>query len=56
MLTALMGKKLGMTRVFTEDGRWVPVTIIEAGPCTVVQCKTESNDGYDAAQHRYGAS
>ena len=37
MNTGLLGKKLGMTRIFTEEGRWVDVTVLEAGPCTVVQ-------------------
>lgn len=39
-----------MTRVFTEDGRHVPVTVIQAGPCTVLQVKTREKDGYDAVQ------
>jgi large subunit ribosomal protein L3 len=50
MVNALLGRKLGMTRIFTEDGRWVPVTLVQAGPCTVVQRKTKDNDGYDAVQ------
>ena len=50
MVTGLLGKKLGMTRVFTDDGRWVPVTLLELGPCTVVQRKTVEADGYAAAQ------
>lgn len=54
MVTALLGKKLGMTRIFLEDGRWVPVTVLEAGPCTVVQVKTKERDGYDAVQFGYG--
>lgn len=54
MVTGIMGKKLGMTRVFTEDGRWIPVTVLEAGPCTVVQRKTLENDGYEAVQLGYG--
>jgi len=45
-----MGKKLGMTQIFTADGRRVPVTIIEAGPCVVLQKKTVATDGYDAVQ------
>ena len=44
----IMGKKIGMTQVFTEEGLSLPVTVIEAGPCTVVQKKTEENDGYAA--------
>lgn len=50
MVNALLGRKLGMTRIFTEDGRWVPVTLVQAGPCTVVQRKTKDTDGYDAVQ------
>lgn len=47
---AILGKKVGMTRVFTEEGRHVPVTVIQAGPCTVLQVKTKEKDGYDAVQ------
>ena len=54
MQTAILGKKLGMTRVFTEDGRWIDVTLVEAGPCTVVQRKTSEKDGYEAVQLGYG--
>lgn len=54
MITALLGKKLGMTRVFTDDGRWIDVTVLEAGPCTVVQRKTKDSDGYDAVQIGFG--
>lgn len=50
MHTGILGRKLGMTRVFTEDGRWIDVTLVEAGPCTVVQRKTSDKDGYDAVQ------
>jgi large subunit ribosomal protein L3 len=55
MSTALMGKKVGMTRVFTDDGRSVPVTLVEVGPCFVVQRKTTDRDGYDAVQLGFGA-
>lgn len=55
MFTGLLGKKLGMTRIFTPDGRWIEVTLLEAGPCTVVQRKTTSGDGYEAVQLGYGA-
>ena len=51
---ALIGKKLGMTRLFEEDGRVVPVTALEVGPCTIVQVKTVENDGYGAVQLGYG--
>lgn len=47
---AIIGKKLGMTQVFTPDGRLLPVTVIEAGPNTVVQIKTKEKDGYEAIQ------
>ncbi|MFO7973376.1 MAG: 50S ribosomal protein L3 [Candidatus Hydrogenedentota bacterium] len=50
MVSGLLGKKLGMTRIFTEDGRWVPVTVLEAGPATVMQVKTNERDGYVAVQ------
>lgn len=51
MIPAILGKKIGMTQVFREDGRRVPVTIIQAGPCTVLQTKTaEGPDGYNAVQ------
>jgi large subunit ribosomal protein L3 len=46
----MLGRKLGMTRVFTEDGRWIDVTLLKAGPCTVVQRKREDTDGYEAVQ------
>ena len=54
-MIGLIGKKLGMTRRFQEDGRSVPVTVIEAGPCVVTQVKTEDSDGYSAVQLGYGA-
>jgi large subunit ribosomal protein L3 len=50
MKKGLIGKKIGMTQVFDENGKVVPVTVIEAGPCVVVQKKTEDNDGYKAVQ------
>ncbi len=46
----ILGKKLGMSQVFSEDGRAVPVTVIEAGPCVVTQVRTQEKDGYDAIQ------
>ncbi len=49
-MTGILGKKLGMTQIFTEDGRLVPVTVIEAGPCCVVQVKTPDKDGYEAVK------
>lgn len=54
MKKAIVGKKIGMTQVFTEDGRLVPVTVIEAGPCTVVQTKNVESDGYGAVQVGFG--
>ncbi len=50
MQKAILGRKLGMTQVFTEDGIVIPVTVIEAGPVTVTQLKTVENDGYNAVQ------
>src|SRR5690349_8430623 len=46
----ILGKKIGMTQVFRADGQVVPVTVLKAGPCVVVQRKTPTNDGYDAIQ------
>lgn len=54
MPSAILGKKLGMTQVFEEDGRVTPVTVIEAGPCVVTQVKTTERDGYSALQIGYG--
>lgn len=54
MCKGLMGKKLGMTGLFAADGRFVPVTVIEAGPCIVTQIKTRAQDGYDALQLGFG--
>lgn len=50
MPAAILGKKIGMTRVFDDQGRVVPVTVVEAGPCVVVQCKAVEKDGYAAVQ------
>ncbi|MFZ7124676.1 MAG: 50S ribosomal protein L3 [Desulfobacterales bacterium] len=54
MCKGLIGKKLGMTGVFTPDRRYVPVTVIELGPCVVTQIKTAANDGYNALQLGFG--
>ena len=54
MKKAIVGKKIGMTQIFMEDGRLVPVTVVEAGPCTVVQLKTEETDGYSAVRVGFG--
>jgi large subunit ribosomal protein L3 len=53
-VAAIIGKKLGMTQVFTEDGSSVPVTVIEAGPCTVTALRNSERDGYDAVQLAFG--
>jgi large subunit ribosomal protein L3 len=53
MTAAILGRKVGMTRYFTEDGRNVPVTVIQAGPCAVTQVKTAETDGYSAVQLAY---
>ena len=50
MITGLLGKKVGMTQLLDNDGTIVPVTVIQAGPCVVVQRKTKQKDGYDAVQ------
>ena len=50
MKKAIIGKKIGMTQIFDENGKVVPVTVVEAGPCVVVQKKTSDNDGYEAIQ------
>jgi large subunit ribosomal protein L3 len=53
-IDGILGRKVGMTQVFRDDGTAVPVTVIEAGPCTVVQVKTDETDGYAAVQLGYG--
>ena len=50
MLTALLGRKIGMTQVYDDDGVLHPVTVVQAGPCPVLQIKTVETDGYDAVQ------
>lgn len=54
MKKGLIGKKLGMTQLFADDGRCIPVTVVEAGPCVVVQKKTVEKDGYSALQVGFG--
>jgi large subunit ribosomal protein L3 len=54
-MAAIIGKKLGMTSIFTDEGAQVPCTVIEAGPCPVIQVKTLDNDGYTAVQVGYGS-
>lgn len=53
-MIGMIGKKLGMTRSFTEDGSSVPVTVLEIGPCVVTQVKSQKTDGYDAVQLGFG--
>lgn len=53
-MAGLIGKKIGMTSIYNEEGRNVACTVIEAGPCTVTQVKTVENDGYEAVQLGYG--
>ncbi len=55
MNKAIIGKKLGMSQVFEEDGTVIPVTVVEAGPCPVVQKKTVDKDGYEAVQVAFGS-
>ena len=54
MCKGLLGKKLGMTSIFTQEGEMLPVTVLELGPCVVTQVKTESVDGYTALQLGFG--
>jgi len=55
MKKCIIGKKIGMTQLFDDNGNIVPVTVVEAGPCVVVQRKTTENDGYEAVQIGFGA-
>ena len=54
MKKGLIGKKIGMTQIFDETGKVIPVTVVEAGPCAVTQIKTMENDGYEAIQVGFG--
>jgi large subunit ribosomal protein L3 len=54
MQKCIVGKKIGMTQIFDERGKIIPVTVVEAGPCVVVQKKTAENDGYEAVQLGFG--
>ncbi len=54
MAVGILGTKLGMTQVFDEEGRAIPVTVVQAGPCTVTQIKSKQTDGYSAIQVGYG--
>ncbi len=53
-MEGILGKKIGMSRIFNEEGQSIPVTVIEAGPCPVVQIKTVAQDGYDSVQLGFG--
>lgn len=54
MKKAILATKVGMTQIFNEDGKLIPVTVLQAGPCAVIQVKTVENDGYSAVQIGYG--
>lgn len=54
MAKGILGKKIGMTQIFEADGKMIPVTVVEAGPCIVIQNKTEETDGYNAVQLGFG--
>lgn len=54
MKKAILGRKLGMSQIFTADGTMIPVTVVEAGPCPVIQVKTVAKEGYDAVQVAFG--
>lgn len=54
MLQGILGKKIGMTQIFGPDGRMIPVTVVEAGPCQVVRTRTKEKDGYDAVLLGFG--
>jgi large subunit ribosomal protein L3 len=56
MVKSILGRKVGMTQIFDEAGRAVPVTVVEAGPCVVTQKKTMETDGYEAVQVGFGAA
>jgi large subunit ribosomal protein L3 len=56
MINTILGKKLGMTQVFDEAGRVIPVTVVQAGPCRVTQLRTREKDGYEAVQIGFGES
>ena len=55
MKKAILATKIGMTQIFAEDGSLVPVTVLEAGPCVVLQVKTDENDGYEAVKVGFGS-
>ena len=53
-MKGILGKKLGMTRVFDEDGRSIPVTVVEAGPCTILDAQTQERNGYSSLKLGFG--
>src|SRR5436190_12329007 len=53
-MSGIIGKKIGMTGIFAADGKYIPCTVIQAGPCVVTQVKTVESDGYNAVQLSYG--
>lgn len=55
MVNGIIGRKVGMTQVYEDSGKAIPVTVIEAGPCPIVQVKTQERDGYQAVQLGFGA-
>ena len=55
MINGIIGRKVGMTQIFEETGKAIPVTVIEVGPCPIVQVKTQERDGYQAVQLGFGA-
>ena len=54
-MPGLIGKKVGMTRIFNDEGVQIPVTVIEAGPCPVVSVRSDEQDGYNSVQLGFGA-
>ena len=54
MIKGMLGKKIGMSQIFRSDGKVVPVTVVQAGPCTIAQIKSKETDGYEAVQLGYG--
>lgn len=53
-MEGIIGKKIGMSRIFNQEGQAIPVTVVEAGPCPVVQVKTDQKEGYNAIQLGFG--
>ena len=53
-MSAIIGRKIGMTQLYAEDGKVVPVTVLEAGPCPIIGIRTQAKEGYEAVQLAYG--